>query len=53
MQVETILIESDSVINAIVELISVLNIRRLVVGISKSNLRYGSSPNDQVDYVTL
>ncbi|XP_057537216.1 U-box domain-containing protein 35 isoform X2 [Amaranthus tricolor] len=38
MQVETILIESDSVINAIVELISVLNIRRLVVGISKSNL---------------
>ncbi|CAO2842387.1 unnamed protein product [Amaranthus hypochondriacus] len=39
VQVETILIESDSVINAIVELISVLNIRRLIVGISKSNLR--------------
>ncbi|KAL2932225.1 U-box domain-containing protein 33 [Bienertia sinuspersici] len=37
--VETVLIEDDSVANAIVELISVLNIRRLVVGISKSNLR--------------
>ncbi|KNA11628.1 hypothetical protein SOVF_133010 [Spinacia oleracea] len=39
VQVETILIESDSVANAIVELISVLNIRQLIVGISKSNLR--------------
>ncbi|XP_021766731.1 uncharacterized protein LOC110731202 [Chenopodium quinoa] len=39
VQVETILIESDFVANAIVELISVLNIRQLVVGMSKSNLR--------------
>lgn len=39
VQVETILIESDSVANAIVELISVLDISKLVVGISKSNLR--------------
>lgn len=39
VHVETILIESDSVASAIVELISVLKIRQLVVGISKSNLR--------------
>lgn len=36
---DTILIESDSVANAILELTSVLKIPKLVVGISKSNLR--------------
>ncbi|XP_074298098.1 uncharacterized protein LOC141628912 [Silene latifolia] len=39
VQVETILIESDSVGKAIVDLISVLNIPKLILGISKSNLR--------------
>jgi len=37
---DTILIESDSVANAILELTSVLNIPKLIVGISKSKLRY-------------
>ncbi|GMH05222.1 hypothetical protein Nepgr_007062 [Nepenthes gracilis] len=39
VKVETILIESDSVHKAIAELLFVLNIRRLVIGVPKSNLR--------------
>lgn len=37
---DTILIESDMVAKAILELIPVLNIRKLVVGTTKSSLRY-------------
>lgn len=40
VKVDTILIESDMVAKAILELISVLNITKLVVGSAKSNLRY-------------
>ncbi|CAA7397891.1 unnamed protein product [Spirodela intermedia] len=36
---DTLLIESDLIANAIVELIPVLHIRRLFMGISKSNIR--------------
>jgi len=36
---DTVLIESDTVANAIIELIPVLHIRRLVMGVSKSNAR--------------
>lgn len=37
---ETILVESDSVAKAIQDLITILNIKRLVLGIDKSNARY-------------
>ncbi|KAL2245040.1 UNVERIFIED_CONTAM: hypothetical protein Sindi_2772200 [Sesamum indicum] len=39
VKVETILIESDMEAKAIVDLIPILNIRKLVVGTTKSNLR--------------
>ncbi|MQM04305.1 hypothetical protein Taro_037099 [Colocasia esculenta] len=39
VQVDTILIESDLVAKAILELIPVLRIRKLIMGTSKSNLR--------------
>lgn len=40
VKVDTILIESDMVATAIRDLIPILNIRTLVVGTAKSNLRY-------------
>ncbi|KAL5574853.1 hypothetical protein UlMin_016552 [Ulmus minor] len=39
VKVDTILIESDAVAKAILDLITILNIRKLVVGITKSSLR--------------
>lgn len=39
VEVDTVLIESDMVARAIIDLIPVLNIRKLVVGTSKSSLR--------------
>ena len=36
---DTVMIESDEVGNAIVELIPVLHIQRLIMGVSKSNIR--------------
>ncbi|KAI4311856.1 hypothetical protein MLD38_036719 [Melastoma candidum] len=39
VKVDTILIESDGVANAILELIPVLNIKKIVMGTNKSNLR--------------
>lgn len=40
VKVETMLIESDMVAKAILDLIPVLNIRKLVIGTTKSSLRY-------------
>lgn len=40
VKVDTILIESDTVAKAILDLIPILNIRKLIVGTSKSSLRY-------------
>jgi hypothetical protein len=40
VKVETILVESDSVAKAVQDLITILNIRKLVLGIDKSNARY-------------
>lgn len=40
VKVETILVESDSVAKAIQDLITILNIKKLVLGIDKSNARY-------------
>jgi len=40
VKVDTILIESDTVASAIRDLIPILNIRMLVVGTTKSSLRY-------------
>ncbi|GAB4830720.1 hypothetical protein Ancab_004753 [Ancistrocladus abbreviatus] len=39
VKADTVLIESDDAAKAVVELLFVLNIRKLVIGISKSNLR--------------
>lgn len=39
-QVDIFLIESDQIVNAIIELIPVLRIQMLVVGTAKSNLKY-------------
>ncbi|KAJ0681996.1 hypothetical protein HanPI659440_Chr16g0642381 [Helianthus annuus] len=39
VQVETVLIESDMEAKAILDLIPILNIRKLVMGATKSNLR--------------
>ncbi|KAJ6848114.1 uncharacterized protein M6B38_116450 [Iris pallida] len=39
VQVDTLLIESDQVVKAVLELIPVLNIKRIFVGASKSNIR--------------
>lgn len=39
VKVDTVLIESDMVAKAIIDLIPVLNISKLVVGTSKSSLR--------------
>ncbi|KAI4371185.1 hypothetical protein MLD38_019451 [Melastoma candidum] len=39
VKVDTILIESDGLANAILELIPVLNIKKIVMGTNKSNLR--------------
>lgn len=44
MKVDTILIESDTVAKAIADLIPVLNVGKLVVGISKASLRYVHTP---------
>ena len=38
--VDTLLIESDMIAKAIVDLIPILNIRKLVLGTNKSNSRY-------------
>lgn len=40
VKVDTILIESNTVASAIQDLIPILNIRTLVVGTTKSSLRY-------------
>ncbi|KAM0941694.1 putative rossmann-like alpha/beta/alpha sandwich protein [Dioscorea sansibarensis] len=50
VQVDILLIESDSIAKAVIELIPVLNIKRLIVGASKSNLRKlkGSSKAEQI-----
>ncbi|KAH7689068.1 Adenine nucleotide alpha hydrolases-like protein [Dioscorea alata] len=50
VQVDTLLIESDSIAKAVLDLIPVLNIKRLIVGASKSNLRKlkGSSKAEQI-----
>ncbi|XP_010530079.1 PREDICTED: U-box domain-containing protein 36 [Tarenaya hassleriana] len=53
VDVETILVESDSVAKAIQDLIPILNIRKLVLGINKSNARKlrsrrGSSVPEQI-----
>ncbi|GAB4826451.1 hypothetical protein Ancab_033346 [Ancistrocladus abbreviatus] len=52
VRVDTILIESDDVAKAIVELLFVLNIRKLVIGVSKSSLRLrtrkGNGTADQI-----
>jgi hypothetical protein len=40
VKVDTILIESDTVASAIRDLIPILNIRTLVVGTTKSSVRY-------------
>lgn len=40
VKVDTMLIESDTVGKAILDLIPVLNVRTLVVGTTKSGLRY-------------
>lgn len=40
VKVDTILIESDTVASAIRDLIPILNIRKLVVGTTKSSVRY-------------
>ncbi|KAL0889398.1 hypothetical protein Bca101_013381 [Brassica carinata] len=43
VKVETILVESDSVAKAIQDLITILNIKKLVIGIDKSNSRKAKS----------
>ena len=43
VKVETILVESDSVAKAIQDLTTILNIKKLVLGIDKSNARYAST----------
>lgn len=50
VQVDTLLVESDQVANAVVELISVLGIKRLIVGTAKSNIRKlkGSSKAEKI-----
>ena len=40
VKADIILIEGDNVAKAIVELVANLNITKLVIGITKSNLRY-------------
>jgi hypothetical protein len=40
VKVDTILIESDMIARAILDLIPILNIRKLVVGTTKPSLRY-------------
>ncbi|CAN8267070.1 unnamed protein product [Cochlearia groenlandica] len=50
VKVETILVESDSVAKAIQDLITILNIKKLVLGIDKSNARKarGNSVPEQI-----
>ncbi|KAF7840498.1 U-box domain-containing protein 35-like [Senna tora] len=43
VKVDTILIESDMIGKAILDLVPILNIRKLVIGINKSNLRKSRS----------
>jgi len=43
VKVETILVESDSVVKALQDLITILNIKKLVLGIDKSNARKANS----------
>lgn len=45
VQVETVLIESDMEAKAILDLIPILNIRKLVLGATKSTLRCKTPPN--------
>jgi hypothetical protein len=40
VKVEVLLIEGDNVAKAIVDLVGNLNIRKLVIGTTQSNLRY-------------
>lgn len=46
MKVETILVESDSVAKALQDLITILNIKKLVLGIDKSYARYVTYTQD-------
>ncbi|KAF4379178.1 hypothetical protein G4B88_010572, partial [Cannabis sativa] len=39
IKVDTVLIESDALAKAIIDLVAILNIRKLVIGIAKPNLR--------------
>ncbi|CAH8388730.1 unnamed protein product [Eruca vesicaria subsp. sativa] len=43
VKVETILVESDSVAKALIDLITILHIKKLVLGIDKSNARKANS----------
>lgn len=45
VKADTMLIESDMVGKAILDLIPVLNVRKLVVGAAKSSLRYKLPPS--------
>ena len=45
VKVDTILVESDAVGKAMMDLIAVLNMRKLILGTSKSNLRYITACN--------
>lgn len=47
--VDVYLIESDQIANAIIELVPVLRISQLVLGVSKSNVRYGLPAGFQVN----
>ncbi|KAG1327413.1 putative U-box domain-containing protein 37 [Cocos nucifera] len=39
VEVDTFLVESDQIVKAVVDLIPVLNVKRLIVGTTKANLR--------------
>lgn len=47
VKVETILIESETEGKAILDLIPILNIRKLVLGATKSSVRYNNKNNNQ------
>ncbi|XP_019701429.1 U-box domain-containing protein 33 isoform X2 [Elaeis guineensis] len=56
VEVDTFLIESDQIVKAVVDLIPVLNIKRLIVGTTKANVRWrrnskaGQIHKDAPDY---
>lgn len=47
VKVETILIERETEGKAILDLIPILNIRKLVLGATKSSVRYNNKNNNQ------